>query len=772
MKKLVREREFSPEELDRAAQFARKYDLTLTTVKLLFARGVDTEEALVRFLNPSKKNFLSPFLMSGMKEAIALIARARDEGWNVAVFGDYDADGIGACSILYRALLEYGIRPYLYIPERTDGYGMSVAAIDAIFDECLPDLFITVDCGISNREEVEYIKEQGAYVIVTDHHELPDVLPDCIRINPKIEDDYPYDNLCGAGVALKLAQALIGEKAHELLDFAALSTVADSVPLLGENRDIVSEGLKIIERNPRSAFTALLGKNAGEVTAQTLAFTVAPRINAAGRMGDAHAALNLFTSEDEEEIFRLAAQLNAYNLERQKCCDDVYTQAVAQIREKGAYGNVIMLVGEEWNSGFVGIVAARIAEEYARPALLFVRRGDMLKGSARSIESVNIFDALKACSEYVAEFGGHAQAAGVNVTAENFDALERALDEYIGQKYTREDFIPKVYISEEIEGAFPLKLARELNRLEPFGMGQRRPLFTIKAQATSAKPLKASSPHLSVSAGGMDFMYFGGAKHLRLLESDLNKTIAFECNLSKYRGKEYLKGFIRTVVYDGMSGSAVEAQAFEESLLSLRSADVPPTEALSLAEIDGYIRERREACAYGLCVIASDRASVARFPSLAGMDVEVFEPFSGSLSNTLLYAPVAGCDLSGYREIVFLETPSAIAVKTGGAKLVVCADVCGYEQMRSLCCTREELLKLYAYLRQKEGRAVGSSYTEAACALRERTVSPKQLAFALAVFDDLGLISLSEGKLQIVRGKKTELTDSPVYSAVLRLLGE
>ena len=184
MKKIVYEYEFSPEQLQNAERLSRSLDLTLTATKILIARGMDTEEKIQAFLNPSAERFLSPFLMSGMREAVALLSRAREEEWRVAVFGDYDADGIGACALLSRALREYGIEPYVYVPERTEGYGMSTEAIDKIFDEFLPDLFLTVDCGISNRKEVEYIKEQGAYVIVTDHHELPETLPDCICINP------------------------------------------------------------------------------------------------------------------------------------------------------------------------------------------------------------------------------------------------------------------------------------------------------------------------------------------------------------------------------------------------------------------------------------------------------------------------------------------------------------------------------------------------------------------------------------------------------------
>ena len=772
MKQIVREYEFSPEQLKRVREAAKALDLTETTVRILFARGVDTEEKIRRFLRPGAKNFLSPFLMRGMKEAAELIRTAKEEEWRVAVFGDYDADGIGASAVLSRALREYGIEPYVYVPERSEGYGLNLGAIDKIFDEFLPDLFITVDCGISNRKEVEYIKEQGAYVIVTDHHELPEEIPDCICINPKFDDGYPYDNLCGAGVAFKLAQALIGDKANALLDFAALSTVADSVPLLGENRDIVSDGLRLLERSPRPAFSALLGRNAGDVAAQTLAFTVAPRINAAGRMGNANVALRLFTSDDEREIFDLAVLLNEYNAERQKCCDELYAQASALIRKKGAFGHIIMLAGDNWNTGFVGIVAARIAEEYGRPALLFVKNGDMLKGSARSIESVNIFDALKNCSQFIEEFGGHAQAAGINVRAENFEALERALDEYIGKTYRREDFIPKIYISEEFSGGFPKKLAKELNALEPYGVGHRRPLFATTAQHMDARPVKPDSPHLAVAGEGMDFMYFGGAKHLKLLESDLKKTVVFECNLSRFRGKEYLKGFIRTVVYDGMSGEEAETEGFENALLALKAPRKTQAQVEDTASLNAFIEQSRASCSYGLCAVASERRTLKKFPALRGLSVDVFEPSSASLCNTVLVAPLPDCDLSGYRDIVFLDTPAAVSVQTGEAKLYRNGELCGYRAMNRLSLSREDLLGIFALLRKECDRVRGNTYAEAARSCGALGADEKQFIFALAVFEELGLIAFSDGRVKMIRGARADLGDSVVYSAVARLQQE
>ena len=436
MTKIVPEYTFTQEQNTAVLAVASACGLHEVTARILVSRGVDTPEKAKRFLSPSREHFLSPFLMRGMRELVEAVKEVKGEGGSIVVFGDYDADGIGAASILVTALRRFGVACSAYIPERAEGYGMSVAALEKIIDERRPELIVTVDCGVSNREEVAYIRSRGVRVIVTDHHELPPQLPDCVVVNPKLDDDYPYDNLCGAGVAFKIACALLGEKAYSLLDLAAVSTVADSVPLTGENRDIVAEGLRLINTRPREALKCLLATKKEEITAQTLAFTVAPRINAAGRMGDAGSALRLFTSTDRAEIYDLSCRLSAFNLERQAICDEVYRSAKERIAGEGAYRNVIMLADDSWNPGIIGIVAARLAEEFNRPAILFVRRGDYCKGSARTIENINIYEALKACSAHIAEFGGHAQAAGVNVRCGEFEALAQALDAYIGAHYT------------------------------------------------------------------------------------------------------------------------------------------------------------------------------------------------------------------------------------------------------------------------------------------------------------------------------------------------
>ncbi len=769
MKKVVPEYQFSAEQQNTIASLARQTGLSEPITCILYGRGFDTAEKIQKFMYPSKKNFLSPFLMQGMREAVQMLQEARDEGKTVAVFGDYDADGICALAIMHYALREFGIKPYIYVPERADGYGLSIEAIDKIFEECNPELFITVDCGISCAKEAQYIYELGSDVIVTDHHELPEVLPDCVIINPKLDDEYPYDNLCGAGVAFKLACALIGEKAYAYLDFATLATVADSVPLLGENRDIVTEGLYLFNHNLRPCFAGLLGKTYDGINAQSLAFNIAPRVNAAGRMGDAYSAFALFTAERDTDVYDLSVKLCAYNSERQKCCDDLYISVKKKLKAKGVYGNVIILADPDWKSGFVGIVAARIAEEFNRPTILFVQSGDMLKGSARSIDSINIFNALKNCSQYIAEFGGHAQAAGVNVHISQIEALERALNEEIGNTYTAEDFEQKVYVSEEVVSRFPEKLAKELMALEPHGIGNRKPLFYITAGACGVRPIKMASPHITIKSDYIDLTYFSGIKHQKIISSDVKKQIVFEVSVSSYRGREYIKGIVRDLLYDGRTGRNTANGIFSGAVDGFYASSVDvDAEMLSLAETKAMVAQKRAECTYGLCLLATDRRTLKAFEELEDLPCDLFEPSSKNVTNTIIVAPRADIDLSMYRDIVFLDKPVRYYLRSlEGRQVFVNGDISGEKMFETLSASREALLGIYSALRKEFDTLHGETAEEVASSCDGLGFEKREFIFALKVFEELGLVAFDGGKLTVYRGVKADLTSSALYRKVL-----
>ena len=569
---IVCKNDYSNEQLNIISSLASELNLSQNLIKILFSRGIDTFEKISNYLNPGKHNFINPFLLSGMKEAVERITLARDMGETIVVFGDYDADGICASALLTNALKDFGIAMvYTVIPERSNGYGLTHSLVEEMLEKCEPDLVITVDCGVSCKDEVAFIEDVGVDVIVTDHHELPDELPDCTLINCKLKDqEYPFDCLCGAGVAYKLASALIGDNADRYLDLVTIATIADSMTLLGENRDIVFEGLKLIKKNRNPAISKLIEvSNLREITSTGLAFTVAPRINAAGRMGNANCALELLLESDYAKISDYCLKLNEYNVERQSECDKLLKSAKAKIEKEGLGERVIVLADDSWNGGLVGIVAAKLVEEYGRPVVLFTKTDEFYHGSARSIDSINIFQAVNSCKHLLVDFGGHAQAAGITISGENLGEFTRTLSYYIENNYDDEVFIPRIEVEDVINEPFTIAFAKELQLLEPFGTGNRKPIFALNATNINASPLKNDSPHIGFRTEFIDLLYFNGVKHLDILNSPAQKSIIFEPNVSVFNGKQSLKGYVKNFEYKVVNNERLKLDCFKRSLLSI-----------------------------------------------------------------------------------------------------------------------------------------------------------------------------------------------------------
>lgn len=389
---------------------ARKLGLSDDFMRILAMRGLDTEDEILSFLRPSLDKMSSPFDIDGMREGADRIKRAILNKEKVLIFGDYDCDGIGAISILMLYLRDKLDVKY-FIPNRvTDGYGMNVDTLKSLISRRRPDLVITVDCGITASEEVEYLKGEGIDVVVTDHHEPQDVLPDCIVIDPKVKREGFYD-FCGAGVALKLVEAMAGrEEIKKYLDIAAISTIADVVPLKDDNRIIAYYGLKQIATSPRKGIKLLLGTE--RLTSHDVMFKLAPRINAAGRLGSAMKTVDLFLEDDIFLLRNLCDDLESDNQKRQNICETVVNEAKSMLSNTDFNKiGAIVLAGENWEAGVLGIAAARLVEEFKFPAILFTRSGDQYKGSARSIKEVNLFEELSKFSHLFTTFGGHSQAA-------------------------------------------------------------------------------------------------------------------------------------------------------------------------------------------------------------------------------------------------------------------------------------------------------------------------------------------------------------------------
>lgn len=753
--KIVYGKQLTAEESNLCRQIALECGIMYDTARLLFYRNIDTIQKAKEFLNPGKHGFYNPFLLAGMAEAVDRIERAKANGENVLIFGDYDADGICATAVLYYCLKEYGIDARTVVPEREDGYGINVGKILQLNDEEKINLLITVDCGISDCEKIEELKSLGIDVIVTDHHEPPSVLPNCIKINPKIAgQQYPFNGLCGAGVAYKLGVGLIGEKADEFLDFTTLATVADSMDLIDENRHIVVEGLKLFNSNSiREQFKTMLGEKSKNVTAQNLAYNVAPRINAGGRMGDAGLALNLFLCDNKNKIFDYTAKLGEYNLLRQTECDNIYREAKKLIEEKNLEADEIILVeNSEWKTGFIGIVAAKLVEDYSRPVIVFAGyENGIFKGSARSIDGVNIYDAISSASDLLSGFGGHSQAAGVSVSVDNLPRLRVRLNEFVKENYGGCDSEKKLYAEWHVQGEFPLRFAREIDMLEPFGVGNKKPLFTTTVNAVESIPLKADSPHYSFKTETVEMLYFNGGADAQKLSLPVDKKILFEANLSTFKSKEYLKGYVKSVVVDYSDFSSLKAYIYSNELEKLKEH-----EELDLQPADSSLMKNR----FGTVFAISDIKNLQAYPELMNLPVKLFST-EGKNSSACVVVSLKEIS-TGYKNIVYLDKP--LATLNFNQKAYLAKDIVGYDWINKLSIDRMEFSQQFVYLKSLVGKKFRNIADFASRYNKETDIA--QFVFVLTVFLELGIFYHNNGMFLFDSKMKNPLTNSKVYSKI------
>lgn len=448
---------------------------------LLRVRGMDSPEDIREFLSPV--DFSDPYLMKDMDRAVERIRRALDDFEHISVYGDYDADGVTATAMLYTYLQEKGANVSFYIPQRgSEGYGMNMAAVDTLSREGV-DLIITVDNGISAVEEIAYAKSLGMDVVVTDHHQPHDTLPDAPVVDAHREDDQsPFKELCGAGVVLKLLMALEGGKEAVLeryADLAALGTVGDSVDLVGENRLIVQTGLKAAQRRERPGLAALLDDE--PVTSTKLAFSVIPCVNATGRMGSPERAVRLLTHTDKESAMLLSGEIRGENQTRKSVEAQVVEAAGKLIsgRPELMYDRVLVVCGEGWHHGVVGIAAARLSELYGKPCIVLSVQEGEARGSGRSVEGFNMFQAVTACKDLLIRYGGHPMAAGLTLEPGKVEEFRHRINEHARISSPEMPFFTMKLDCTLQNRALTAATCRSLLPLEPFGAGNPQPVFAL-----------------------------------------------------------------------------------------------------------------------------------------------------------------------------------------------------------------------------------------------------------------------------------------------------
>lgn len=469
----------------------RQGGLTEICAGVLAARGIDTMEKAMAFFNQNNDGgdaLSDPFLIKDMKKASEIILAAVDEGRKICVYGDYDCDGITATALLYSYLECTGADVSYYINQRSEGYGMCADALRRLAEEGV-ELIVTVDNGISAIAEAELAKELGMELVITDHHKPGEVLPDAAAVvDPHREDDLSsFKDLCGCGVALKLIAAMDGGDCASALeqfsDLAAIATIADIVPLNGENREIVRLGLHYLENTENAGLKALMAAASVKppVSSVTAAFSLAPRLNASGRFGSARDAVEMLLCEDEAAAEEMAMRLNSLNNERKKTEADIMSVIEAYIGENPEilYKRIIFLYGEGWHHGVIGIVASKLVERFGKPVFILSDDGDFARGSARSVEGFSIHKALTACSEQLDKFGGHSGAGGFSLKKENIGAFNEALQKYAAKEF---DVMPvralhadKLLQPRELT----VESVRSLEMLEPCGEGNPSPLFAM-----------------------------------------------------------------------------------------------------------------------------------------------------------------------------------------------------------------------------------------------------------------------------------------------------
>ena len=549
---LRRKWQFRELDVDTAKRIATEYNIGTFAALILLARGFTDRFEIDEFLS-TEPELADPYELLDMSKAVERVRRAVDDFERIAVFGDYDCDGVTSTALVYDYLSEIGADAIYHIPSRKDGFGMNFDAIDIVKEQGVT-LIITVDNGIAACDEIAYAKKLGIDVVVTDHHLQSDTLPDAVAvINPQRKDSpVAFKELAGVGVAYKFICALSGKTTEELLDkyadLVAIGTVADVMPLVFDNRAVVRAGARMIKKNTRSGIKALL-KAAGaaerEITASTIAYIIAPRINAAGRMGDSGRAVTLLLETDEERANTLAAEICDDNTKRQKIEADIFNEAIKTIEKEGlANDRVIVVAGENWQHGIIGIAASRLVSKYGRPVIILSKDGGSAGGSGRSIAGFDLYEAISNAAQHLQRFGGHTLAAGLSVDSEKIDDFRKDLLEFAKEKYPIMPF-PELAIDCELAvKQLDLDIPRALACLEPYGAGNKTPVFALCGMRVERFSGMSNDKHLCIYFSKDDLAFravmFGKSPDDFEFESGMIVDIAVTLEENLWQGNESL----------------------------------------------------------------------------------------------------------------------------------------------------------------------------------------------------------------------------------------
>lgn len=500
--------EYYEKDEEAVRKIQEEFGLSRLLATIIVNKGLKSKQEIEVFLNPTRNDFHDPYMMPDMKIAVDRIVKAIENKEKVIIYGDYDVDGITSITVLKQFLADRGLEVDSYIPNRLDeGYGLNKAAIDKIVSDKY-NLMITVDCGISGIEEIDYANSLGLETIVTDHHEPTEVLPNALAVvDAKRKDNqYPFNQLAGVGVVFRVIQAIsqvyeLEEKEYlKYLDIVCVGTISDIVPLVDENRVITKLGLKLVEVTKNVGLKALLTAiGYKKIDSSAISFGVAPRINACGRMGHEQDALQLFLTQNIVEATNISKKLNEYNKERQDIEKRIFEQVLNKIENEEKDKPCIVLADENWHHGVIGIVSSKVTEMYYKPSILICFENGEGKGSGRSIPGFDLHEALSKCDTYIDKFGGHSMAIGISVNKENFENFKADFEKY-AQNTNISELIPVIKVDEEVDSRdMNIKVVHELSMLEPFGESNKMPIFMYKNLKINSIRALSEGKHLKLT---------------------------------------------------------------------------------------------------------------------------------------------------------------------------------------------------------------------------------------------------------------------------------
>ncbi|WP_162284908.1 single-stranded-DNA-specific exonuclease RecJ [Streptococcus oralis] len=691
-------------------KIAKKAGLGPEVARLLFERGIQDEESLKKFLEPSLEDLHDPYLLHDMEKAVERIRQAIEEGENILIYGDYDADGMTSASIMKESLEQLGAECRVYLPNRfTDGYGPNASVYKYFIKQEGISLIVTVDNGVAGHEAIELAQAMGVDVIVTDHHSMPETLPDAYAIvHPEHPDaDYPFKQLAGCGVAFKLACALLEEVQVELLDLVAIGTIADMVSLTDENRILVQYGLEMLGHTQRIGLQEMLdmaGIAANEVTEETVGFQIAPRLNALGRLDDPNPAIGLLTGFDDEEAHEIALMIHQKNEERKEIVQSIYEEAKTMVDPEK---KVQVLAKEGWNPGALGIVAGRLLEELGQTVIVLNIEEGRAKGSARSVEAVDIFEALDPHRDLFIAFGGHAGAAGMTLEVEKLSDLSQILEDYVREKGSDAGGKNKLNLDEELDlETLSLETVKSFERLAPFGMDNQKPVFYIKDfHVESARTMGAGNTHLKlkISKGEASFevVAFGQGRWATEFAQTKNLELAVTLSVNQWNGQTALQLMM------------VDARVEGVQLFNIRGKNVVLPEGVPVLDFAGELPE----------LVTSDAVVVKTIPE----------------------------DITLLKTIFKEQNFSAVYFKNDIDKAYY---LTGYG-------TREQFAKLYKTIYQFPEFDIRYKLKDLAAYLNIQQIL---LVKMIQVFEELGFVMIKDGVMKVNKeAPKREIGESQIY---------